>query len=214
MSPFLAPELTGKTLSSLLRSPEHERFAIATLVFMLLHPGKAPYSHQGGADPTENVRKQHFPYPLGDRHGKGAPRGPWRFMWSHLPRYMKAAFHRVFADNDRLTVTQWLELLGRYQSDLCKGYVSAEPFPTDFKKLTKDQILKKGGHWKTCTECNAGFGTFIEDHTKCRSCFQQLSATWLKNKPATLKKTKPAGQSINVRSRAGRTVFPFSIKFF
>ena len=101
MPPFLAPELYGKALRSELRTAEAEYFAVATLVFMLLHPGKPPYSYQGGEDPAKNVRTQHFPYPRDDQGAQGVPAGPWRFMFSHLPRYMKEAFHRVFSDKDR-----------------------------------------------------------------------------------------------------------------
>ena len=67
MAPFLAPELNNVCLPNTLRNKEHDYFAIATLVFMLLHPGKAPYSHQGGKDPMKNVKKGHFPYPIGSR---------------------------------------------------------------------------------------------------------------------------------------------------
>ena len=173
MPPYLAPELHGKQLRSTLRTLEHERFAIATLVFMLLHPGKPPYSHQGGEDPSKNVRKQHFPYPLGDQHSEGVPGGPWRFMWSHLPRYMKEAFHKVFSDGERLTVADWVRLLRRYDGDIGRGYVSDEAFPTGFKRLSRAQVERLGAEWRACSSCGCGFGAFKEHHTMCRDCLHK-----------------------------------------
>lgn len=174
MPPYLAPELHGKQLRSTLRTIEHERFAIATLVFMLLHPGKPPYSHQGGEDPSKNVRKQHFPYPLGDQHSEGVPGGPWRFMWSHLPRYMKEAFYKVFSDGQRLSVDDWIDLLRRYDGDIGRGYVSDEAFPTGFKRLSRSQSERLGAEWKTCSVCGRGFGAFKDHHTMCRDCVHAM----------------------------------------
>ena len=176
MSPYLAPELSGQKLSSILRTLEHEHFAIATLVFMLLHPGKPPYSHQGGGDPSKNVQKQHFPYPRGDKRGERMPAGPWRFMFSHLPWAMKNAFHEVFADGKRLPIATWQELMRRYENDLHKKYVSDEMFPKDLKQLTKEQVEQKGGTWRSCAKCGKGFGAFKNEDSTCQryTCRSQL----------------------------------------
>ena len=174
MPPYLAPELYGKKLHSTLRTKDTELFAVATLVFMILHPGKPPYSHQGGEDPLRNVKKRHFPYPRGDQGAKGVPDGPWRFMFSHLPRYMKDAFHQVFSDGDRLTVANWQELMKRYKNDLSKGYVSADLSPTGFKELTQEQVEKKDDvEWRTCSACGRGFGAFKDEHKMCSDCFRK-----------------------------------------
>ena len=174
MSPYLAPELDGKKLHSTLRTKGTELFAVATLVFMILHPGKPPYSHQGGEDPLRNVKKRHFPYPRGDQGAKGVPDGPWRFLFSHLPRYMKDAFHQVFSDGNRLTVANWQELMKRYKNDLGKGYVSDDLSPTGFKELTQEQVKKKDdGEWRTCSVCGEGFAAFKDEHTMCSGCFRK-----------------------------------------
>ncbi len=171
---FLAPELYGKALRSTLRTAEAEYFAVATLVFMLLHPGKPPYAHQGGADPAKNVRTQHFPYPRDDQGAQGVPAGPWRFMFSHLPYCMKKAFHQVFSDKDRLTVADWQELMHLYENYLVKKYVSDDPFPKGFKQLTQEQVEKRGGTWRICSTCGKGFGPFKDEHTMCGDCFRSI----------------------------------------
>ena len=180
MPPFVAPELYAESgsLGSKPRTEENERFAIATLVFMLLHPGKAPYSHQGGEDPSNNVQKRHFPYPLRDRRGDRVPSGPWRFMWSHLPLYVKEEFHRVFGPearlSDRLSVAEWQELMHRYRNDLGKGYVSDEMFPKGFKQINQDQARQHGIPWRVCEGCGAGFPAYDDSDTKCRACRSPL----------------------------------------
>ena len=204
MPPYLAPELHGRQLRSTLRTVEHERFAIATLVFMLLHPGKPPYSHQGGEDPSKNVRKQHFPYPLGEeRRSEGVPGGAWRFMWSHLPYYMKEAFHRAFTDGDRLPTEEWIELLGRYDSDLRKGYVSDEAFPSGFKTLNREQAESQGLEWKSCSNCGTGFGAKQPHHTMCSDCAQKRFSKQ-KAQSSASSRTRSATQSPPRRPSQGQ----------
>jgi hypothetical protein len=168
---FLAPDLLGRKLDGILRDFSHEYFAVATLVFMMLVPGKPPYSHAGGGDPAENVRTRHFPYGLAEKKGEKVPQGPWRFIWSHLPFYMKEAFHEAFSHDARIATAEWLELLRRYQSDLRRGFVSSEIFPTTFKRLKPEEVRRKGGSWVACRECGDGFGSFEKGVDVCPTCF-------------------------------------------
>lgn len=121
---FVAPEIQGKDFRHFLRTSEHEEFAVATLIFMMMMPGKPPYSHQGGADGATNIRKMHFPYPLGEKASSGAPEGAWRFCWSHLPRRTKELFHQTFhvdyKDQNRPSVTDWLRAFTEYERILQK----------------------------------------------------------------------------------------------
>ncbi len=170
MPPYLSPELYKERLSSILRTERDEAFAVATLVFMLLHPGKPPYSHEGGADPSRNVLRRHFPYPRGGKGAQGVPPGAWRFMFSHLPRYMKDTFHEVFTDGRYLHVGEWQELMSRYSSDLRNGYVSEDPFPKEFKRPSRQQIEAGIGFSRRCTVCGEEFGTYDEGEVVCRRC--------------------------------------------
>lgn len=171
MPPFLAPDLYGKPLDATLRTADHEAFAVSTLVFMLMLPGKPPYSHQGGEDPAKNVKAGNFPYAVGDRKGKAVPEGPWRYQWSHLPRYMKEELDGVFTDGKPLGAAAWLEILVRYRNDLSRGNVSNELFPTALKQLNQAQTLKAGGRWTPCSSCGKEFGLF-EPHPQplCNAC--------------------------------------------
>ncbi|MEO1086619.1 MAG: hypothetical protein AAFY88_20490, partial [Acidobacteriota bacterium] len=193
VSPYLAPELYGKSLRSTLRRIDSENFSVATLVFMLIHPGKPPYSHQGGGDPSLNVKKRHFPYPLGEKHGDSVPGGVWRYMWSHLPYYMKQSFHRVFVDDDRLSLNDWRGLIRRYSGDLAKGYVSKEIYPSGFKELNREQAEALGWEWKTCRACQREFGTNHSHHSLCKACFRALNTTG-DELSATSKPESPAAE--------------------
>lgn len=57
---FTAPEIQGVKFSEFLRTKNHENFAIATLLFIIMLPGKLPYSHQGGNNMSENIKKCTF----------------------------------------------------------------------------------------------------------------------------------------------------------
>lgn len=133
---FTAPEIQGINFKSFLRTLENESFAIATLLFMVLMPGKPPYSHQGGTTIAENIKKGEFSYPLrGKKYNKQAPRGPWRFIWSHLPHKIKINFDNVFSKGERISAIEWKKDLDQYEYELKKGYHSLEIFPDEFKHV-------------------------------------------------------------------------------
>lgn len=158
---FTAPEIQGQHFAKFLRTPEHENFAIATLLFMILMPGKPPYSQQGGGNPRELIKRQDFSYPLGTQANRKTPQGPWRFIWSHFPFQTKEAFYNNFREGKRKAAKEWLSIMGAYAKLLQRGYVSSEIFPTGLKPY----IPKEGDDGKTdeeliCSECGEPF-TFL-----------------------------------------------------
>jgi rRNA-processing protein FCF1 len=155
---FTAPEIQGQHFAKFLRTQEHENFAIATLLFMILMPGKPPYSQQGGGNPKELIKKQDFSYPLGKQANRKAPQGPWRFIWSHFPYQTKEAFYQNFKENQRKTAQEWLGIMKAYAALLQRGYMSSEIFPTALKPYTP----KEGDDGRTdeeliCSVCGEPF---------------------------------------------------------
>jgi len=134
---FTPPELQGKSYKEFLRTKKHENFAIATLLFMVLLPGKHPYSQQGGSTPKENIKKGNFSYPLGKNSNRKTPNGPWRFIWSHLSYSLKEAFFETFKNGKRYNVSDWIEILSQYKYSIESNFVSNEMFPKETKKLTE-----------------------------------------------------------------------------
>ena len=154
---FSPAHLQHKNFKTLLRTEEDELFAIATMLFMILVPGKPPYSQQGGESPEKNIIDANFPYALGDDHkSKNVSPGPWRYIWSHLPYRLKQLFHKAFRENQRIAISDWLDALRAYQNDIAKGYLSNDIFPAGFK-VPKGQGVKVN-----CTrrECGKTFEMF------------------------------------------------------
>ncbi len=131
---YTPPELQGKDYKKVLRTFDHEYFAVATLVFMILMPGKPPYSRKGGSDPATNIKGTEFSYPYGRDRSKNTPQGAWKFIWSHFPRYIKNFMFDVFQHDQRKTTDEWIKILKRYEKDLItKDNLSDEIFPQNFK---------------------------------------------------------------------------------
>ncbi len=97
MIPYTKIENHGKKYSEYLRSKDDDIFAIMTLVFQILMPGKLPYSFSGGGSERENMKPENFPYKCydGGSYDK-APDGQWVYIWSHLPRKLKELFCKLF----------------------------------------------------------------------------------------------------------------------
>ncbi|SFJ42864.1 protein kinase domain-containing protein [Thermoflavimicrobium dichotomicum] len=162
---FTAPEIQGKNFKSFLRTFDHEYFAVATLVFMILLPGKPPFAQQGGGTPAENIKNHLFPYPLKDKSTKKAPDGPWRFIWSHLPYRTKEAFYQVFSENQRISTDQWIDILNHYLTLIHQNKASDELFPKGYK------IPDNKRTWAYCQE--KGCGKHFEIHQDRKNTLEQ-----------------------------------------
>ena len=104
---FTHPDILRKNYKTFLRKIEHERFAVATLLFKILLPGFAPYSYQGGSNPAANVKKRKFVFPFYDnrrkiRHESNqlAENSIWAMIWHNLPNNMREAFYFTFAKGE------------------------------------------------------------------------------------------------------------------
>ena len=138
---YTAPEIQGINYAEFMRTREHELFAVATMLFMILHPGKPPYAQQGGGDPADNIKKQNFAYPYGKDVSGKAPEGPWQNIWANLPGKIKEAFWNTFKNNQRIDVADWKKLLKLYRSEILKGWHSNEIFPTTFKIVDPIEVV-------------------------------------------------------------------------
>ena len=136
---FTPPEIQKKEFKNFLRTIEHENFAIATLIFMILMPGKPPYSKQDGGMITDNIRKGVFSYPFNKSLPKDPPKGPWRYMWSHLPYDTKELFFKTFSEGERIGASLWIGVLEGYSHGLRKKYHSSEIKPDDYKTVPPDR---------------------------------------------------------------------------
>lgn len=190
---FTAPELQGKRYDTLLRSFGNEYFSVATLLFMLMMPGKPPYSQQGGGSPAENIRGMNFSYPFGEASNRQQPEGLWRFMWSHLPYKVKEMFYNTFrkgasnsTENTRFTTKQWLDQFREYKRLLDNGTLRQNDeqsewiYPTRFKHyLTKcktcgREVFQTDLQFGNCPECDAKLRSL------CKGCGNRFFNNQLK----------------------------------
>ena len=176
---FTAPEIQGIKYSDTLRSMGNENFAVATLLFMIMLPGKSPYAQQGGGSPAENIKKMDFSYASGDKTNGKAPEGSWRFIWSHLPRYLKDDFYDTFhsagkhsTETTRYTANIWLRKFKYYYELLKNGKLlandpmSIELFPTRYKKNPKLEYI-------TCKLCGEETEKNASENGICHNCLKE-----------------------------------------
>lgn len=179
---FTAKEILNRNYDSFLRTKGNENFAVATLLFELMLPGKSPYSHQGGGDQIDNIRNMEFPYAYGKNSTGQAPDGAWKFMWSHLPTYIKEMFYCTFRKNEKFSeeakrpdVNQWIKNFRRYLNDIDSGDIggfdamSLELFPTRTKKWNKDIAVA------TCEICGTEKIAQYLKNGVCPECLKRLS---------------------------------------
>lgn len=177
---FTAPEIQGRDFQTFLRTEGNESFSIATLLFMIMLPGKAPYAHQGSGDISGAIQRMEFPYPCGGRFSTHTPDGSWRFLWSHLPRYLKEYFYHTFqnggrysTERNRLTAEQWLRAFQSYFLLLDSGKLQAQDpesgkiFPTRWKIV--DQAGQAVFEQRRCVLCGEAFDITLNE----RSLFLQ-----------------------------------------
>ncbi len=139
MSEYTAPELHDKSrrgefqnLSEVLRTKDHDNFAIATVLFQMMMGGKKPYSQPGECNSVDDILSMHFPYALGEeKRSENLPDGDWRFYWSHMNFDVKEAFVKVFDGSkrtpddsfntkNRKDAAAWIKVMKGYQRSLEK----------------------------------------------------------------------------------------------
>lgn len=176
---FTAPELQTRKDYNYLRTPGNESFAVATLLFRLMLPGKLPYAQQDGDDIRTNICKMDFSYPFGEKTNKKTPNGPWRFCWSHLPYKIKEAFYESFrregsraAENNRVSVAEWRDLFRSYLYLLESGKFvqqdaeSIKIFPRRFKYVGNAALIR-------CLMCGDEYPEDQLDMGYCRNCLHK-----------------------------------------
>ncbi|HFL2185339.1 PIN domain-containing protein [Pseudomonas sp. NMI4491_12] len=192
---FTAPEIQGQSYSDYLRTKDHELFAVATMIFMLLHPGKPPYSQQGGGSPSDNIKAMDFPYWFNrddERFsGRNAPQGPWQRIWSNLPFKLRQAFHNTFRLNERTDIDQWLRLLRSYLVSINKDYVSNEIFPAAFR--VRDPVET------VCGKCEKHYS---ESEQRVKKMQAQGKKTWCPECTSRYRLERMANQSLKETQQA------------
>ncbi|MDO4437339.1 MAG: hypothetical protein Q4B77_05250 [Coriobacteriaceae bacterium] len=164
---FTAPEAQGRNYKDFMRTQAMENFAIATLLFMIMLPGKSPYAAVGGDTPEENIRNGRFAYEAKDN--SKVPPGKWGFIWSHMSYKVRQAFAETFrkdgshfSPEKRLGADEWIVLFEKYLHGLKhmeeQDEMSLDLFPTrqkkrKCKKCDKLYVPDPNHYCPFCPEC-------------------------------------------------------------
>jgi serine/threonine protein kinase len=180
---FTAPEIQGVEYGKFMRSKEHELFAVATMLFMILLPGKTPFSQQNGGTQEENIRAKNFPYrDSADTEkfsGDNAPEGDWQAIWNHLKKDVQVAFQQTFREGGRISVETWIKLLEGYRHSIAKNYLGNEVFPSSFF-FVRDPIAVPCGR---CKKTITASKKYVESKARkghsvwCQSCHKKHRLT-------------------------------------
>lgn len=198
--PFTPRELQNRGhYGSYLRTVGNENFAVAVLLFSLMITGQMPYNQKGGVSAQQNIIDMDFSYPLGESSNRKTPNGPWRFLWSHLPWFLKEAFYNTFnkggrysTENTRLGASDWLKKFKDYLRLLDSGKLGEQDemstwvYPTRFKK-------QKGVVYVRCPCCkNEADKNLIDAKGYCVECLRKRNLVHRRSSgsPRVLRKSK------------------------
>lgn len=197
---FTAPTITGDYADAL-RTVEEERFAIATMLFMILITGQFPYARAGadGGDFAALIKEGKFAFQFQGASDQDQPEGNWKFMWSHLPFQVKRLFWHTFQRQGgsrydrRPTANELLSAFREYR-DFFGGNDDFDPmsndvYPFRFRAFRPDTPIR---HCPQCKRPNAIVGRWDEESQSyyepslCYDCNQS------KSRCADCGKPKPA----------------------
>lgn len=170
---FVAPEIQGKNFSEFLRTIGNENFAVATLLFMIMHSSIAPYANKTDLKIEEKIRNMQFPYPLGEKSSQLVPEGIYKYQWSHLPYNIKSLFYKTFqkdgeysTEDTRISSKRWLSSFRRYKKLLVEGRLQDQD--------PQSALISPSGF-----KCANGFDKRDDEVFICQSCTKsyQLSVS-------------------------------------
>ena len=152
---FTPPELLRDNKTLLIYTMDQENYQIAVLAFMLMMPGKFPYTKGKNADERDSIIDMAFPFSVGGgmRRSRDAerPSGIWRIVWDHLPYQMCDGFYNTFHSNGkyaqpgyRLDTTKWIKMTKDFNDTLMtsNGAGSRSMFPRTFRRDGKRVFVR------------------------------------------------------------------------
>ena len=121
---YTPPELQGARFDRVVRTPNHDNFGLAVLMFQTLFMGKHPYSgrYQGSGDmPLERaIGEFRFAYSSQSETTKMEP-PPGAPLLTDFPSYIGQAFESAFGrsgQSKRTSATEWVSLLDGLEKSL------------------------------------------------------------------------------------------------
>lgn len=130
---MLAPELQGKDLARIERTPNHDAFPLAVILFQLLCFGRHPYAGSGERGIQHAIRR--------NRHGlrRWSRRSPLKPLGLSAETVLSPALIELFRGafnpgwmRNRPTTTQWITALEHFQASLvqCRANTTHQHQPS------------------------------------------------------------------------------------
>src|SRR5262249_34980868 len=121
---YTPPEMQGKRFDHVPRTPSHDNFGLAVLIFQLLFMGRHPFSGRfvgAGEMPLERaIAEYRFAYSVRKSETRMEP-PPNAPLLSDFPAYLGEAFEKAFGPvgrGDRPAAANWIELLERLEGEI------------------------------------------------------------------------------------------------
>ncbi|MFT3670614.1 helix-hairpin-helix domain-containing protein [Aestuariivirga sp.] len=122
---YTPPELQGQKLDVIVRTPNHDCFGLAIVIFQLLFMGKHPfsgrYTGQGDMPMERAIGEFRFAYSRRRKTGLSPP--PAACDLSDIPTWLADMFEDAFGQqmsSQRPTAAQWVSALERFENTLIK----------------------------------------------------------------------------------------------
>ncbi|WP_240694724.1 hypothetical protein [Cryobacterium sp. SO1] len=186
---FTASSITGD-YADVLRTVEEERFAVATMLFMILITGQFPYARAGadGGDFAALIKEGKFAFQFQGPSDQDQPEGSWKFMWSHIPVQVKRLFWNTFQRQGgsrydrRPTASEWLAAFREYRNFFGGNDdfdpMSNDVYPFRFRAYRPDTPIRD---CQQCKRPNAIVGRWDDENhsyyepSVCYDCNQSKS---------------------------------------
>lgn len=140
---FTPPRLLAtKDFSSVMRTPEDERYAVAVLLFKMMLIGKNPYARSDGKTLEEYIAERDFVFPLGYEEAELMPKGPWQLIWFNMPQSLRKAFYDAFRNDIYPKTEEWIPLIEEYITLLSAGRYPADIFPSEAQGLGRENVFQ------------------------------------------------------------------------
>ena len=183
---FTPPELQDKLRRNkmYLCTRDNEKYAVALLVFMIMMPGKMPYTIGDNVHAPDFIMRQKFAFSYGREHGSERTVGSWRYVWSHLTLF-KEIFYRTFQNGEKFnaperrpTDNRWLAILSNFNEELNGENLydphSLQLIPKSFKRSKSDDFVR-------CNYCGIEHprsyfrNEYFDEYRICKTCVGEQS---------------------------------------
>jgi DNA-binding helix-hairpin-helix protein with protein kinase domain len=118
---YTPPELQGLPFAEIDRTPEHDGFGLAVVIFQLLFLGRHPFSGRylgaGEMSLEQAIREFRFAYDE-DAATRNMQPPPGTLSFAAIPTELRALFRRAFLAADRPHPAEWLAPLERFSQQL------------------------------------------------------------------------------------------------